>query len=144
MELPANFRARIVVSDSGCWLWSGRLVHGYGQVAVGQTTKRAHRYVYEALLGPIPDGLTLDHLCRVRNCVNPDHLEPVTQRENLMRSELTIAARNAAKSHCVHGHSLADARIYDNKRECRTCERLRQERKRRARGAAIRVFRKPL
>lgn len=71
---------------SGCWIWTGALTtNGYGQVRWGDRTLRAYRLVYELLVGPIPDGLQLDHLCRNRRCVNPAHLEPVTQWENWAR-----------------------------------------------------------
>ena len=69
-----------------CWLWTGALApNGYGVGWNGERTRQAHRLVYELLVGPIPEGKHLDHLCCVRNCVNPDHLEPVTQAENNRR-----------------------------------------------------------
>lgn len=84
----------------GCWLWRGSLVqNGYGIFSyyrLGQkTSKRAHRFAYEALVGPIPEGLTLDHLCRVRRCVNPAHLEPVTIGDNIRRGVLARAQARA-------------------------------------------------
>lgn len=90
---PAISRVwRYVVRDeeSGCWLWRGTITKvGYGTIFEWREGQKhrpgAHRVVYEALVGPIPEGLDLDHLCRVRNCVNPSHLEPVTRRENLRR-----------------------------------------------------------
>lgn len=82
------------------------------------------------MVGPIPEGLDLDHLCRVRQCVNPDHLEPVTARENLMRSPLTQASINSAKTHCKRGHEFTpdNTRIFpkSGSRCCKTCERQRQ------------------
>jgi hypothetical protein len=80
-------RTTALVDASGCWLWQGN-IHpdkGYGIMRRGGLTRRAHRFFYETLVGPVPDGLELDHLCRVRHCVNPDHLEPVTHAENLRR-----------------------------------------------------------
>ena len=76
----------ILDEELGCWLWRGkRDSNGYGQVRVGDRLQMAHRTVYEQFNGPIPEGKGLDHLCRVRNCVNPDHLEPVSSRENTRR-----------------------------------------------------------
>lgn len=122
-----------------CWIWTGGLVGGgYGQFGVtGQWHKRAHRYAYELVVGPIPDGLVLDHLCRVRCCVNPAHLEPVTQRENLMRG---LGSWNAGKTHCKRGHEFTPENTYvapHGKRTCRTCRNVRQ---RSRRSAARRVL----
>lgn len=90
----------IVVDDCGCWRWTGQKNRfGYGQLTVNRDGKSrclgAHRFSYEAHVGPIPEGLEIDHLCRVRDCVNPEHLEPVTRAENVRRS---WAARKAAAS----------------------------------------------
>lgn len=84
----------------------------------------SHRIVYEALIGQIPSGMVLDHLCRVRNCVNPQHLEPVTNRANILRGN-TPSAENARKTHCQNGHLLAGDNLGFNKsrRLCRTCNR---------------------
>lgn len=117
-----------VTKTETCWLWTGAKNKGHGQFTVSRTDVRspkklmAHRYAYELLVGPIPDGLELDHLCRVRHCVNPAHLEPVTRRENLLRGE-THAARNAAKTHCKRGHEFTPENTYYPKggRGCRTC-----------------------
>lgn len=121
--------------DDACWLWTASLDgRGYGQFGVKRETdgkyipRRAHRIAYELLGGTIPDGLDLDHLCRVRACVNPAHLEPVTRQENLLRGQ-TLAAENAVKTHCPRGHALTaentNVRPGDNpgmvKRTCRTC-----------------------
>ena len=93
-ELSVLDRLRRYFFPSGserCWLWTGALdKYGYGYVSWRQSGKKrhfiAHRLIYEELVGPIPDGLVIDHLCRVRHCVNPNHLEPVTQDENLRRA----------------------------------------------------------
>lgn len=91
--------------ETGCWNWLGRVsVFGYGQKPTRQGTKMAHRVFYEALIGPIPPGLQIDHLCKNKRCVNPQHLEPVTARENTMRSS-NPAATNSRKTHCPKGHS---------------------------------------
>lgn len=127
-DLDVRLSERIDVDESGCWLWIGALSHdGYGRVGYrGFSSDYAHRAVYEDLVGPIPDGLECDHLCRVRNCVNPSHIEPVTRRENVMRSPICKTAINARKTHCVHGHPLDEENTYSgvrNKRECRACNR---------------------
>ena len=86
-ELDPRVVAKLMFEPmSGCWLWTASLgTYGYGSVRFGGQSRGAHRFVYEALVGPVPDGLDLDHLCRNRACVNPDHLEPVTRRVNALR-----------------------------------------------------------
>ena len=113
----------------GCWLWTGKTTNGYGVVDIGGRSGRlmkAHRVSYEAFKGPVPDGLDLDHLCRVRNCVNPDHLEPVTRFENLRRSPLTSIGKTA----CQYGHDLGPAEP-GKRRLCTECHR-RWDKERRA------------
>jgi transcriptional regulator with XRE-family HTH domain len=89
---PAPLSQRLAekteISEDGCWIWRGRINQaGYGEIKVpGGRRLKAHRATYEHHVGPIPDGLDLDHLCRVRPCVNPAHMEPVTRRENIQRS----------------------------------------------------------
>lgn len=92
---------------SGCWLWLGSDTgtSGYGVVWGGTRMLLAHRASYEIHVGPIPDGLELDHRCRVHCCVNPRHLEPVTRRENVIRG-VSPNAKNAAKTHCKRGHAF--------------------------------------
>lgn len=114
-----------------CWEWPGYVNDdsGYGRVWDGTETDAAHRWVYSMLRGVIPAARDLDHLCRNRRCVNPWHLEPVTRRENLLRSPITRASINAAKTHCPRGHEYTPentrVRIARGTRECRTCERER-------------------
>jgi hypothetical protein len=120
----------VVEPNTGCWLWAGCVQRGYGVVTrqvEGSGKKRfyAHRLSYESFRGPIPDGLQLDHLCRVTVCVNPEHLELVTCRVNVLRGH-TRAAANQAKTHCIHGHSLLDPsnmRRNGRMRVCRACLR---------------------
>lgn len=120
--LNAEFWNHVDKQANGCWLWTGATSNGYGKAGAGGRaggTRRAHRIVYESIHGPVPVGLDLDHLCRVRNCVNPAHLEPVTRQENLRRSPLT----SAGKTHCVKGHSLGTANPKTGRRLCRECHR---------------------
>ena len=121
-----SFVSRIDFAD--CWLWTGALskATGYGSFRSGP----AHRWAYTFFVGPIPTGLQIDHLCRVRRCVNPDHMEPVTIRENLLRSPLTHAGRLAAQTHCIHGHEFTpeNTYLYGRMRSCRTCRRERANR----------------
>lgn len=144
--LPDSFASRFQVDEStGCWLWQGaRTEEGYGRYRhAGEPQRRAHRFAYEVLVGPIPAGLVLDHLCRVRNCVNPAHLEPVTDRENVLRG-IGPAARLAAATECKRGHALSgDNLILERRpsrsvgfqrrcRACRTEERRAYKQRRRA------------
>jgi len=123
---PASrFAAKYVVQPNGCWEWvAARNNGGYGKFTISRTGwMLAHRWSYLHYVGPVPDGLQLDHLCRNRACVRPDHLEAVTAQVNLLRGK-TVAASNAAKTHCPRGHELAGANLYrrsDGRRECRAC-----------------------
>lgn len=109
---------------TGCWLWHGyRMPFGHGRVRVGGRKVLVHRWVYEHLVGPIPPGLVLDHLCRVPACCNPEHLDPVTNPENVNRSPLS----NANKTSCPQGHpyDAENTRVYGGSRYCVACQRAR-------------------
>lgn len=115
--------------ETGCWEWAGRLTRdGYGRVRIGQNkVTGAHRASYQMTYGPIPDGLVIDHLCRVRHCVNPAHMEAVTPRINTLRG-VGLQAINAAKTVCDNGHEYTPENTYttpDGRRDCRACIRVR-------------------
>lgn len=139
-DIRERLMAKVRHDESGCWLWTGALDgQGYGQIwaPVGKNQPlRAHRVAFEVFRGPIPDGLVIDHLCRVRSCINPAHLEPVTTRENLLRGT-GFSAVNGAKTHCVRGHLFDDANTIRAKlgRGCRKCAAIRNS-ERRARSAS--------
>lgn len=109
-----------------CWEWQAFRLNGYGRFGVGGAAGcivYAHRWAWENLVGPIPDGLQIDHLCRNRRCVNPDHLEPVTPKENSLRS-YSFAAQNARKTRCPKGHEYTEENVYNmasGNRVCRVC-----------------------
>lgn len=131
-----RFLEKVQPNENGCIEWTGGLNGvGYGQfyaggrTSPGETGKTyAHRWAYEYYLGPIPDGMHLDHLCRNTKCVNPQHLEPVTCRENLLRG-VGPSAVHAQKTHCPEGHPYAGNNLYVHPRKgyrvCRACGRKR-------------------
>lgn len=132
-----KFLSKVVKTPTGCWEWNGFINQdGYGMLSAkfnGKLTLSAHRYSYMIEKGEIPKGKQLDHLCRNRKCVNPDHLEPVTNYENMMRGN-ALASINAKKTHCIHGHPLSGYNlIIRNKsghRDCRICGNERNRRHR--------------
>jgi hypothetical protein len=129
-----RFWAKVAKAD-GCWLWTGaKDTSGYGNFqGIG-----AHRIAYQLTVGPIPEGLTIDHLCRVRACVNPVHMEPVTRKENTWRGE-GRAGKEHRQTECIHGHPFDEANTIHRAcgRRCRTCEMLRSERRSAERRAAL-------
>lgn len=135
-----RFAANTAPGENGCIEWTGGLNGvGYGQFYIGRTSRDqtgkgyAHRWAYEQFVGPIPEGLHLDHLCRNRKCVNHEHLEPVTPRQNLLRG-ISPSALHAKKTHCPAGHPYAGDNLYlhptKGQRICRACGRNRAQRKR--------------
>ena len=128
---PERFRAKVDVrTPEECWEWMASTTNsGYGRYRLPDKHVSAHRFAYEATVGPIPEGLDLDHKCRNRRCVNPAHLEPVTERENTLRG-ISIAAMNARKTHCWKGHELAGANLYvwQGARACKACRKTNRKR----------------
>lgn len=128
-----RFRAFYVTDESGCWLWVGYVrPNGYGQFRPGGSLPPAyaHRWSYEQFVRPLMPKQVVDHLCRVRHCVNPEHLEAVDQRTNLLRGQ-TIPARLATRTHCDNGHEFTADNSYtntDGTRRCRTCKNAYQQR----------------
>jgi HNH endonuclease len=120
-----------LVTESGCWIWmSSCHPKGYGMIWFNGMGRTAHRVSYENFVGPIPNGMTIDHLCRVRCCINPAHLEAVSNRTNVLRG-IGVTAVNHRKTHCVRGHEFSEENTYHQGgnirwRQCRACERLRQ------------------
>lgn len=109
---------------TACWEWTASRRNGYGQFGVSaDAIVPAHRFAYEYLVGPIPEGLVIDHLCRNPACVNPRHLEPVSSGENVLRGESPQAC-NARKTHCKHGHEFTPENTYvdrGSRRHCKVC-----------------------
>ena len=99
-DLLARLLSKVEVDGIGCWMWTASTRDGYGQIRSGTSVRGAHLVMYEQLVGQVAPGKELDHLCRRRACVNPDHLEPVTRRQNLLRSPITAASLHRAGRDC--------------------------------------------
>lgn len=130
VPLPERVLSKVhMAAPWECWLWTAyRDPMGYGRVRVGEQIAYAHRVFYEAHNGMIPSGMELDHLCRVRHCVNPYHLDAVSHRENCRRGNVGRAARERGRriTHCKYGHLFDVANTYrapNGRRSCRACGR---------------------
>ena len=135
IPVSERFWSKVALKQFGCYEWlAGKRIDGYGRCWNGRRMVRAHRFAYEDIKGPIPDGLCIDHLCRNPSCVNPDHLEVVTLRENVLRG-ISLSAIRAKRTHCPKGHEYTEANTYVDKkrrRYCRACGNVsRPEKKRR-------------
>ncbi len=137
---PERFRAKVAIRGADeCWEWLASVTNGgYGRYRLPGRHVTAHRFGYERAMGAIPEGLDLDHLCRNRRCVNPRHLEPVSERENTLRGE-SFAAVNARKTHCHRGHPLSGDNVYvwHRMRACRTCSKVNRQRYEARRKASV-------
>ena len=136
-RLPERFWSKVQVNaDTGCWEWTAATnPAGYGKLRMSKPRRleHAHRLAYETLVHPIRNGLHCDHLCRVRHCVNPAHIEPVTMRENLVRGkpgQEVCAALQRNKTHCPRGHAYSseNTSVRRGSRTCRTCAKVASRR----------------
>lgn len=128
-DLPPRIRQKVEL-DGDCWIWiAARNAAGYGKLYWDSRYQYAHRVVYELLVDPIPSGYQIDHYaCGRTSCVNPEHVRPVTPRENVLRAEGSASAVARAKTHCLNGHPLVEGnldKMSDGIRRCSTCRRAR-------------------
>lgn len=134
MNDESRLLSKVMADENGCWIWTAcRSQNGYGKTWLRGKYEYAHRAMYTVMVGPIPDDQVLDHLCRVRACVNPGHLEPVSHRENLARGENFIAGVMSRVT-CVNGHNYTPENTkYEGatrSRRCLTCRRAYDKRRR--------------
>jgi hypothetical protein len=128
-KIETQLAPKFSFGEHNCWLWQGATDRkGYGRFNIRNNNRLAHRVMYEVTTGPIPAGLQLDHLCEVKNCVNPEHLEPVTGQENMAR----IIHPATLKTTCVKGHPYTETNTYvavtakGKERRCNECRRIQR------------------
>jgi len=110
----------VQAGETKCWLWNRSVrSDGYGTYYANGKQNYAHRFAYETLVGPVPEGMQLDHLCRVRNCINPKHLEPVTQEENTRRA---VEANRRTACPQSHPYDEKNTYLYHGYKKCKTCK----------------------
>lgn len=123
-DVAARFWAKVVEGANGCWVWTSAIVNGYGQFWDSERHIKAHRWAYEEMVAEVPATISLDHLCRNKCCVNPDHLEPVPSAVNIGRGNPRWK-QSKARTHCKRGHAYTQANTYDTPqtgRRCRACQ----------------------
>lgn len=126
MDIQERFWSKVnKQTDSGCWKWTAFIYQGYGRFRIGRGIVQAHRWAWEQVHGPVPEGLELDHLCRNTACVNPDHIEAVTHRENALRGFHPNVQTHRTKV-CKRGHEISGDNAYplkDGRQRCFACHR---------------------
>lgn len=132
LSIHERFMKKVCVTDS-CWLWmASKSWKGYGGFGVNSGVMPAHRFSYELFKGKIPNGLLVHHVCRNPSCVNPEHLETVTNKENSRNTDLH-GWHLSLKTHCIHGHEYNKKNTYycsDGGRRCRVCARINESKRR--------------
>ena len=132
--MEQRFWSKVAITP-GCWEWLAyKVPSGYGRFRVGKEMTPAHRVAYEMLVGQIPAGLCIDHLCRNPSCVNPSHMEPVTRVENTMRGS-GWGPSNAKKTECLRGHAFTEENTYIDRHGKRSCKECRRAALAKSRGA---------
>lgn len=129
--MPERLERRRIVDENGCWIWQGSSGNGYGTIRIDGRLRYVHVVSYELYVGPVPEKHQVDHNCKVKMCYNPMHLEPVTQKENIARSDVRWA--QFQRGTCQRGHDTSDpANIYvrpgNGYRMCKACQQLRRQR----------------
>jgi hypothetical protein len=141
LTVMQRFCAKVKLPPSddpmGCWIWIANRSTGYGRFWLAGRYVTASRFSYEMFIKAVPAGKEIDHLCRVRCCVNPDHLEAVTHRVNMLRGD-GVASSNVAKTHCAQGHPYSGSNLHlqGTKRRCRRCWVIATKRYRERKAAA--------